>query len=93
MHIKIWIHPLCKGRHKFKKLDSPINRKVAHFNDDITRIKVGSDGSISKQDFRKIKRALAPKCNTVPHCTVDSFGNEITDVGSICEEYRRSFID
>ena len=54
-HIKICIRPLCKGRHKFKKLDSLINRKIAHFNDDIIRQKVGSDGSISKQDFWKIK--------------------------------------
>ena len=53
---------------------------------------MGSDGSISKQDFRKIKRVLAPKCNTVSHCIVDSFGNEITDERSICEEYRRKFI-
>ena len=51
-----------------------------------------SDGSISKQDFWKAKRVLAPKCNTVPHCTVDSFGNEITDEGSICEECRWEFI-
>ena len=35
---------------------------------------------------------LTPKCNTVPHYIVDSFGNEITDEGSICEEYRREFI-
>ena len=91
-HIKICIRPLCKGRHKFKKLDSLINRKIAHFNDDIIRQKVGSDGSISKQDFWKIKRVLAPKCNTVPHCIINNFGNEITDEGSICEEYRREFI-
>ena len=54
--------------------------------------KVGHGGSISKQDFWKIKRVLAPKCNTVPHCIVDSFGNEITDEGSICEEYRMELI-
>ena len=53
---------------------------------------MGSDSSFSKQDFWKIKRVLAPKCNTVPHCIVDNFGNEITDEGSICEEYRREFI-
>ena len=35
---------------------------------------MGSDGSIGKQDFWKIKRVLAPKCNTVPHCIVDSLG-------------------
>ena len=51
-----------------------------------------SDGSISKQNFWKIKRVLAPNCNTVPHCIVDSFGSETTDEGSICEEYRREFI-
>ena len=74
------------------KLDSLINRKIAHFNDDIIRQKVGSDGSISKQDIWKIKRVLAPKCNTVPHCTVNIFENEITDEGSICEEHKREFI-
>ena len=42
---------------------------------------------LANKIFWKIKRVLAPKCNTVPHCTVDSFGNEITDEGSICEEY------
>ena len=91
-HVRICIHPLCKGRHKLKKLDSLINRKIAHFNDDIIRQKVGGDSSIRKQDFWKIKRVLAPNCNTVPHCIVDSFGNEITDEGSISEEYRRAFI-
>ena len=35
---------------------------------------------------------LAPKCNTVPHCIVDNFVNEIIDEGSICEEHRREFI-
>ena len=35
---------------------------------------------------------LAPKCNTVPNCIVDNSGNEITDEGSICEEYRRECI-
>ena len=53
---------------------------------------MGSDGSISKQEFCKIKRVLAPKCNTVPHCIVNSLRNEITDEGSICEEYRGEFI-
>ena len=53
---------------------------------------MGSDGSISKQDFWKIKRVLAPMCNTVPHCIVNNFGNEIIDEGSICEEYRSEFI-
>ena len=48
-HIKICIRTLCKGRHKFKKLDSLTNRKIAHFSDDIIRQKVGSDGSISKK--------------------------------------------
>ena len=91
-HVKICTRPLCKGKHKFEKLDSLINRKIAHFNDDSTRQKVGSDGSISKQDFWKIKRVLARKCNAVPHCIVYNFGNEITDEGSICEEYRREFI-
>ena len=33
--IKIWIHALCKGRHKVMKLDSLINNKISHFNDDI----------------------------------------------------------
>ena len=91
-HVEICIHPLFKGRHKLKKFDLLINKKVAHCNDDIIRQKVGSDGSISKQDFWEIKRVLAPKFNTVPHCIVDSFGNEITDEGSICEKYRRELI-
>ena len=34
-HIKICIRPLCKGRPKFKTLDSLINREIAHFNDGI----------------------------------------------------------
>ena len=48
--------------------------------------------AVLANDFWKIKRVLAPTCNTVPHCIVDNFGNEITDEGSICEEYRREFI-
>ena len=91
-HINICSISLYRGRHKFKKFDLLINKKIAHFNDDFIGQKVGNHGSIRKQDFWKIKRVLAPKCSTVPHCIVNSFGNEITDEGSICKEYRRKFI-
>ena len=45
--IKFCIHPLCKGRHKVKKLDSLINSKIAHFNDDI---KITDEGSICEEN-------------------------------------------
>ena len=47
---------------------------------------------LAKKIFGRFKRVLAPKCNTVLHCIVDSFGNEITDEGSIGEEHRKEFI-
>ena len=52
---------------------------------------VGKDGTISKQDFRKIKKVLTPRSFNVPHCLVESSGNEITDENSIPQEYRNEF--
>ena len=68
-----------------------IDKRVTAFNYSIVAKGVGKDGTISKQDFWKIKKVLTPRSFNVPYCVVDSFGNEITDENSIRQEYKNEF--
>ena len=77
MTTKQWIvkMSLCPNNRCAKyQLDSHSNTKV------ITGVLVFQ--LFPTSDFWKINRVLAPKCNTVPHCIVNNFGNETTDEGS-----------
>ena len=47
--------------HTIKRLDKIIDDKVSDFNHQVIREKVSEDGTISKQDFWKIKKRLLPK--------------------------------
>ena len=46
---------------KIKRLDRLIDIKISNFNSQVIMDKIGFDGTISKQDFSKIKRKIAPK--------------------------------
>ena len=47
--------------HKIKRLDEIIDDKISDFNHQVVREKVSENGTISKQDFWKIKKRLLPK--------------------------------
>ena len=52
---------------KMHKLDKKIEHKIADFNGFIIRQKIDKNGTIDKQNFWKLKRALAPKSNEIVH--------------------------
>ena len=76
---------------KMHKLDRKIEHKIADFNSLIIRQKVDKNGTIDKQNFWKLKRALAPKCNEIVHSLRSSDGNDISDPINIKSEYRKEF--
>ena len=53
--------------------------------------KIGFDRTISKQDFWKIKRKIAPKSVDILHSLTDVHDNEILDPLNIKQEYHREF--
>ena len=76
---------------KMHKLDRKIELKRADFNSLIIRQKVDKNGTIDKQNFWKLKRALAPKRNEIVHSLGSSDGNDISDPINIKSEYRKEF--
>ena len=73
---------------KMHKLDRKIEHKITDFNS-LMRQKVGKNGTIDKQNYWKLKRALAPKSNEIVHSLRSSDGNDISD--PIKSEYRKEF--
>ena len=65
----------------------------AHISDTVLLVKqkVGNDGTISEQNFWKMKRIIAPKCIEIPHSVLDKSGNHITDPNNIMTAYRNEF--
>ena len=76
---------------KMHKLDRKIEHKIADLNSLIIRQKVDKNGTRDKQNFWKLKRALAPKCNEIVHSLRSSDGNDISDPINIKSEYRKEF--
>ena len=77
---------------KVKRLEHKINKAIADYNNSFVLSMVNQHGgSLDKQSFWKVKRVLAPKSITVPHCVIDGFGNEITDEANIRSEYKNEF--
>ena len=72
---------------KMHKLDRKIEYKTAHFNSLIIRQKVDKNGTIDKQNFWKLKRALAPKNTEIAHSLRSNDGNDISDLINIKSEY------
>ena len=74
-----------------EKLKHKIEHKIADFHSLIIRQKVDKSGTTDKQNFWKLKRALAPKNNEIAHSLRSSDGNDRSDPINIKSEYRRSF--
>ena len=73
------------------KLDKLIDNKIADFNYLLVKQKVGNDGTISKQNFWKMKCIIAPKSIEIRHSVLDKSGNHITDPNNIMTAYRNEF--
>ena len=89
-------HSIIKGKqkhlsHRIKKLDKLIDTKISNFNSQVIKDKIDFDGTISKQDFWKIKRKIAPKSVDILHSLTDIHDNEISDPLNIKQEYHREF--
>ena len=68
-----------------------IDNKIADFNYLLVKKKVGNDGIISKQNFWKMERIIAPKSIEIPHSVLDKSGNHSTDPNNIMTAYRYEF--
>ena len=73
------------------KLDKLIDNRIADFNYLLVKQTVGNDGTISKQNFWKMKRIIAPKSIEIPHSVLDKAGNHITDPNNIMTAYCNEF--
>ena len=71
-------------------LDKRIDKKIAQFNNDIMHSSVGHK-PMSKQQFWRLKKTLAPKSISIPYSVMNSFGNEVTDPENIINEFRSEF--
>ena len=67
---------------QLKMLDKKIDKKIAQFNNDIMHNSVGHK-PMSKQQFWRLKKTLAPKSISIPHSVMNSCGNEVTDLDNI----------
>ena len=63
---------------------------IAQFNNDIMHNSVGHK-PMSKQQFWRLKKTLAPKSISIPHSVMNSFGNEVTDPENIINEFHSEF--
>ena len=70
-------------QHRIAKLNQKIDKKIAKFNTRLIQKKVNKYGSISKQEFWKLKHTLVPKSSTGPYAVIDKYGNEVTDAYNI----------
>ena len=77
--------------YKIKRLDKIIDDKISDFSHQVIREKVSEDGTISKQDFWKIKKEVAPKSSEMMHSLTDPADNEIIEPLNIKHEYFREF--
>ena len=76
---------------KLRKIDKKFDKKIAHFNNKTLTDRIGT-GPISKQDFWKVKKILAPKSISIPHCILDGMRNEITDPENIRNQFQTEFL-
>ena len=65
--------------------------KISDFNSQVIVDKIDFDGTISKQDFWKIKRKIAPKSVDILHSLTDINDDGISDPLNIKQEYHREF--
>ena len=93
-------HDISKSRYhqyltrKLKKVDKLIDSKIADYNSQAIRQKIGRHGTISKQDFWKVKRKTCPpppRNVEVPSSLTNATGDQITDPINIRGEYHNEF--
>ena len=71
-----------------KCLQSYSHEEISNYNFKLVSGKIGNSGTLSKNDFWKIKKKLSPKSQSVPHAVLDKLGNELTDPQNIILAYR-----
>ena len=76
---------------KLRKIDKKIDKEIALFNNKRLTERIGA-GPISKQDFWKIKKILAPKSVSIPHGILDGMRNEISDLENIRNQFQTEFL-
>ena len=77
--------------HRIKYLTRLIDIKMSYFTSQVIMDKIGFDVAISKQDFWKIMRKIAPKNVDILHSLTDIHDNEISGPLNIKQEYFREF--
>ena len=76
-----------KAKH-LKCQQSYIHEEIFNYNFKLVSGKIDNSGTLSKNDFWKIKKKLFPKSQSVPHAVLDKLGNELTDPQNIILTYR-----
>ena len=79
-----------KKAKQLKRLQSYIQEKFPILTKLVSG-KIDNYGTLSKNDFRKMKKKLFPKSQSVPHAVLDKLGNELTDAQNIILEYRNVY--
>ena len=77
-----------KKAKQLKCLQSYIHEEISNYNFKLVSRKIDNSGTLSKNDFWKIKKKLFPKSHSVPHAILDKVGNELTDPQNIILAYR-----
>ena len=77
-----------KKAKQLKHLQSYIHEEISNYNFKLVSGKIDNSGTLSKNDFWKIKKKLFPKSHSVPHAVLDKVGNELTDPQNIILAYR-----
>ena len=67
------------------------DKEIAHFNNETLTNRIEA-GPISKQDFWKVKKILAPESVYIPHCILHGMGNEIADPKNIRNQFQTEFL-
>ena len=89
-------HDISKSRYRYlirklKKVDKLIDSKIDDHNSQAIRQKIGRHGTISKQDFWKVKKKLVPRSVEVPSSLTNATGDHITDPINTRREYHNEF--
>ena len=80
-----------KGSRNLTKKLRKIDKEIALFNNKTLTERIGT-GPISKQDFWKVKKILAPKSIAILHCILGGMGNELTDLENIRNQCQTEFV-
>ena len=72
-----------KKAKQLKRLQSYIHQEISNYNFKLVSRKIDNSGTLSKNDFWKIKNKSFPKSHSVPHAVLDKVGNELTDPQNI----------